>query len=602
MPSTYSPDLRIELIGTGDQAGVWGSTTNNNLTYVLEQAIAGYVSVSVISANQALTYLNGASAVAADNQSVHANLALTTTTGANFAVYAPPSSKQYTIYNASAYTATIYNSTVIGNTTAAGTGVAIPTGKTMTVWSDGTNFTQQNTHLISPTVAGGTLTSPTLVTPALGTPTSGTLTNATGLPISTGVSGLGTGVATFLATPSSANLAAAVTNETGSGSLVFATSPTLVTPALGTPASGVLTSCTGLPMTTGVTGTLPVANGGTGVTASTGTTSVVLSNGPTLVAPNLGTPASGTLTNTTGLPISTGVSGLGTGVAAALAVNVGTAGAPLVNGGVLGTPSSGTLTNATGLPISTGVSGLGTGVATFLATPSSANLAAAVTNETGSGALVFATSPTLVTPALGTPTSGTLTNATGLPISTGVSGLGTGVATALAVNVGTAGAPVVNGGVLGTPSSGTLTNCTFPTLNQNTTGTAAGLSATLAVASGGTGTTTAQGAMNAFAGAVTSGSYLRGNGTNVVMSAIQVADVPTLNQNTTGSSGSCTGNSATATSATSATSAVNLVTTNFTIQESGGKLVFKYGATTIASMDSAGVFTSISDITAGGTP
>jgi hypothetical protein len=602
MSSTYSPDLRIELIGTGDQAGVWGATTNNNLTYVLEQAIAGYVSVSVISANQALTYLNGASAVAADNQSVHANLALTTTTGANFAVYAPPSSKQYTIYNASAYTATIYNSTVIGNTTAAGTGVAIPTGKTMTVWSDGTNFTQQNTHLISPTVAGGTLTSPTLVTPALGTPTSGTLTNATGLPISTGVSGLGTGVATFLATPSSANLAAAVTNETGSGSLVFATSPTLVTPALGTPASGVLTSCTGLPMTTGVTGTLPVANGGTGVTASTGTTSVVLSNGPTLVAPNLGTPASGTLTNTTGLPISTGVSGLGTGVAAALAVNVGTAGAPLVNGGVLGTPSSGTLTNATGLPISTGVSGLGTGVATFLATPSSANLAAAVTNETGSGALVFATSPTLVTPALGTPTSGTLTNATGLPISTGVSGLGTGVATALAVNVGTAGAPVVNGGVLGTPSSGTLTNCTFPTLNQNTTGTAAGLSATLAVASGGTGTTTAQGAMNAFAGAVTSGSYLRGNGTNVVMSAIQVADVPTLNQNTTGSSGSCTGNSATATSATSATSAVNLVTTNFTIQESGGKLVFKYGATTIASMDSAGVFTSISDITAGGTP
>jgi trimeric autotransporter adhesin len=72
-------------------------------------------------------------------------------------------------------------------------------------------------------------TSPTLVTPALGTPSSVTLTNATGLPISTGVSGLGTGVATFLATPSSANLAAAVTNETGSGALVFGTSPAITT-------------------------------------------------------------------------------------------------------------------------------------------------------------------------------------------------------------------------------------------------------------------------------------------------------------------------------------------------------------------------------------
>ena len=82
--------------------------------------------------------------------------------------------------------------------------------------------------------------------------------------------------------------------------------------------------------------------------------------------------------------------------------------ATLGAGAILNTPASVTLTNATGLPISTGVSGLGTGIATFLATPSSANLLAAVTNETGTGSLVFATSPTLVTPTLGVATATSL--------------------------------------------------------------------------------------------------------------------------------------------------------------------------------------------------
>lgn len=80
------------------------------------------------------------------------------------------------------------------------------------------------------TLTNKTLTSPTLTTPALGTPASGTLTNATGLPVDTGISGLGSGVATFLATPSSANLASAVTGETGTGALVFGTSPTIASP------------------------------------------------------------------------------------------------------------------------------------------------------------------------------------------------------------------------------------------------------------------------------------------------------------------------------------------------------------------------------------
>ena len=109
-----------------------------------------------------------------------------------------------------------------------------------------------------------------------------------------------------------------VTTSTGTGSVVLSSSPTLTTPILGTPTSGTLTNCTGyttanlsgtVSLTTQVTGTLPVANGGTGVTTSTGSGSVVLSTSPTLTTPALGTPTSVTLTNATGLPLTTGVTG-----------------------------------------------------------------------------------------------------------------------------------------------------------------------------------------------------------------------------------------------------------------------------------------------------
>lgn len=162
--------------------------------------------------------------------------------------------------------------------------------------------------------------SPAFTTPSLGTPASGTLTNATGLPIATGVAGLGANVATFLGTPSSANLASAITDETGSGALVFATSPSLTTPTIGVASA---TSVNKVAVTAPATSaTLTLADGSTLATAGAFSTTLTATGATNVTLPTTGTLATRagteTLTNKTingasntitNVPLATGVSG-----------------------------------------------------------------------------------------------------------------------------------------------------------------------------------------------------------------------------------------------------------------------------------------------------
>jgi hypothetical protein len=249
------------------------------------------------------------------------------------------------------------------------------------------------------------------------TATSGAVTVAGTLAIGnggTGITSFGTGVAGALGQ-----------NVSGSGSIALTTSPVFTTPNLGTPSAGTLTSCTGLPLSTGITGTLAIGNGGTGSTSTTYCSLTTNVTG-TLPIANGGTGQTTASAAFDALNPMTTVGDIiyeGTGPAAAR-LGIGTTGQVLtVAGGIpsWATPSGGVTTisfGSTGLTPSTATSGA-VSVAGTLAV---ANGGTGATTSTGSGAVVLANSPTLVTPVLGTPSSGTLTSCTGLPLSTGVTG------------------------------------------------------------------------------------------------------------------------------------------------------------------------------------
>ena len=298
---------------------------------------------------------------------------------------------------------------------------------------------------------------------------------------------------------------------------------------------------------------LAVADGGTGASTQAGARVNLLpsltGNNGKVLAVNSGQ------TDVEWIPVSGG-GGTVTSVALTMPTGFSVSGSPITTNGTLAVSTS-----LSGL-----VKGNGTG---FVAAASGTDYAPATSGSSilygnGSGGFYNAT----IGSGLSF-TAGTL-SATG-----GGTGTVTSVGLSLPNIFSVTGSPVTSSGTLtgtlasqtantvfaspdgtaGTPTFRSLAVADVPTLNQNTTGTAANVTGTVAIANGGTGETTRQAAMDALAGAVTSGQYLRGNGSDVVMSAIQAADVPTLNQNTTGTSANVTGTVAIANGGTGQTTA-----------------------------------------------
>ena len=377
--STFSTNLYIELIGTGEQTGTWGGTTNNTLVYALEEPIVGRAAVAFTDANVTLT------PVSLNTNQTFRNLYLncTGTNTTTRSLIVPTINKNYYIENNT-------NQSLLVKT-AAGTGITVLSGYTCAVYIDGTNVVQAATY--QPVMTVGTLALTNSLTTAYGgtglsSYTAGdTLYYSSGTTLSKlGIGATGTvltvagGVPTWSASASS--FSAGTTGFTPStattGAITLAGTLNIANGGTGS------TSTTYCALATNVSGTLPVANGGTGVTSSTGSGAVVLGTAPTLTNPTVtsyieSVVAIGTVTSASTISLTSGTVQTATLTSATpctFTMPTATAGKSFVM--LLKQPAAGTATTAT----FTGVKWGNAGAPTITATVGKMDILSFITDGT----------------------------------------------------------------------------------------------------------------------------------------------------------------------------------------------------------------------------
>lgn len=308
--STYS-NLKIQLIGTGELPGTWGTATNVNWGSTgggIEQAVVGMATISSGFTGTPLTLTLTLTDTAEAQNARALVLNLTQSLGSAGVLNVPAIQKPYMVINSTGQTVTVK---VSGQT-----GVAVPTGTRTFLYNNGTDVgvflnyvpsltlgtdlavADGGTGLSSGTSGGIPYFSSTTAMASSAALAANAIVIGGGAGVAPSTTSTAAGILTWIQTPSSANLAAAVTDETGSGALVFATSPTLVTPILGVATATSLNKVTVTAPATSATLTLAdgsslITSGGNSLTmTTTGTTNVTLP-AETFTAGYKGTPLTG---------------------------------------------------------------------------------------------------------------------------------------------------------------------------------------------------------------------------------------------------------------------------------------------------------------------